>query len=463
MLMGVSLEHVLPRSPGRSADDGVLRPIGTFSLILGVLLSPSESATPSVNLPRILRTVALTALGLVLVLGEPAVADRSDRFHDGRVYRGSFPDPDVVRAGKVWVAAGTTVARRSLPMMTSTDGRTWRARRGHGAGRARTNDGMVGAPTWAASHRAGRRRFVKIWAPAIGRAANGSWLVAYAAPLRGKPHKRCIGIATAPRPLGPYRNQRRRPIVCPRHEGAIDPDLFRSGGRTYLLWKTSGIWGKRKTAIRVRALRRDGGGFRPGSRAHTLLRTASRWEGAVIENPSMIRHRGRLYLFYSGNRWYDHRYATGYAVCRSILGPCRRPLGRPLLASGRGVAGPGGASALRGPRGRLLLAYAAWPAGRIGSARRLHVAQVRVRRGRLLAHHHWRPRRTTPRAAPAPAVPPALDPPLPVASAEPAPTPGPPPQRGFLGGVLVDRLMMTIETALAAVAPQAPGEAEPGS
>jgi hypothetical protein len=340
-----------------------------------------------VTTPKAAVPVVLVVLTLLLSMAaEPAVAGKRhpDRFHSGKVYRGSFPDPDVFRLGRVWVAVSTTVARRSLPMVTSKNGRTWRARQAHGRGHRRTNDAMVGVPRWSAAKAAGKRRFVPSWAPAVGRAGNGRWLVAYAAPLRRHPGKRCIGIASSSRATGPFRHHRARPLVCPRHQGAIDPDFFRSHGRTYLLWKTEGRGG-RATTIRVRALRGNGRGFRPGSRAHALLRPAQRWERPLIENPSMISYRGRLYLFYSANRWYTRHYAVGYAVCRSVLGPCRRVQRRPLLASGRGVAGPGGQSAFRGPRGRLLLAYAAWPAGRVGTERRLHVATLKVRRhGRLV-------------------------------------------------------------------------------
>jgi hypothetical protein len=225
---------------------------------------------------------------------------------------------------------------------------------------------------------------VPSWAPSAGRASNGRWLVAYAAPLRRHPGKRCIGIASSRRAVGPFRSHGRRPIVCPRHQGAIDPDVFRTRGRTYLLWKTEGR-GRARTTIYVRVLRADGRGFRKGSRAHALLRPASRWERPLIENPSMIRHHGQLYLFYSANRWYTRHYAVGYAMCRSVLGPCRRVQRHPLLASGHRIAGPGGESAFHGPHGRLLLAYAAWPAGRVGTERRLHVATLAVRRhGRLV-------------------------------------------------------------------------------
>lgn len=333
------------------------------------------------------RLVVLVSLVLLATLAaEPADAGerRGHRFHAGKVYRGSFPDPDVFRIGHLFVASGTTIARRSLPMMTSKNARTWRARKAHRAGRHLTNDALLGVPRWALRKKAGGRAFVPSWAPSIGRAANGRWLATYAAPLRHHPRKRCVGIATSRHALGPYRHVRKRPLVCARGRNAIDPELFRNHGRTWLLWKTEGTRHHPAT-IWSRPLRRDGHGFKPGSHKHRLLRTARAWEGPVVENPSMIRFHGRLYLFYSGNRWYTRRYAIGYAVCRSVAGPCRRVQRRPLLASGRGIAGPGGQSAFRGRHGALLLAYAAWPAGRVGSERRLHVARLKVgHHGRLV-------------------------------------------------------------------------------
>jgi hypothetical protein len=370
-----------------------------------------------VTFSRTAPTVVL--LSLLLVLGcfaaEPAAArsGHGHRFHAGKPYRGSFPDPDVFVAKRLWIATATTVAGRSLPMLTSHDGRTWRARRAHGAGAHRTNDALVGVPRWAVRRSAGSRHFTPSWAPAIGRASDGHWLAVFSTPLRRHPGRRCIGIARSVRAIGPFRHARRQPLVCARGQNAIDPDLFRSRGRTYLLWKTEGT-ARVPATLWSRPLRANGHGFKPGSRAHRLLRPGRAWEGPVVENPSMIRYRGRLYLFYSANRWYTGRYAVGYAVCRSASGPCRRVQRHPLLASGHGVAGPGGQSAFVGPHGRLLLAYAAWPARRIGSERRLHIAALRTRRhGRVVvARRHWRPHGA--QAAPVPAAPPTL------AAAQPA-------------------------------------------
>ena len=78
----------------------------------------------------------------------------------------------------------------------------------------------------------------------------------------------------------------------------------------------------------------------------------------------MIRFNRRLYLFYTANGYKTARYATGYAVCRTVTGPCTR-VGR-LLSTGPYLAGPGGATPFLDRAGRLRLAYHAWRTGQVG-------------------------------------------------------------------------------------------------
>lgn len=124
----------------------------------------------------------------------------------------------------------------------------------------------------------------------------------------------------------------------------------------------------------------DGTAFAPGTTPVALLTRGQGWEGEVVENPSMVRFAQRYWLVYSGNDWRGSRYAVGYARCRGPLGPCTKPTSSPILASGNGIAGPGGADAFRASDGTLRLAYAAWDARHVGGSypRRLHVARLQV-------------------------------------------------------------------------------------
>ncbi len=99
-----------------------------------------------------------------------------------------------------------------------------------------------------------------------------------------------------------------------------------------------------------------------------LIERDQAWERPLIENPAMVKHNGKYYLFYSGNWWESHQYAIGYAVCETVTGPCEKPLKEPWFKYKAPVMGPGGEafftrsgrkpvdglSCLDGRQGRLL-------------------------------------------------------------------------------------------------------------
>jgi beta-xylosidase len=341
---------------------------------------------------RVLLVAALaTALLLSLFGAAEATPGRdaraapvgSDKFTRGGYYRGDFPDPAVVRSGNTYFAYSTTIASLNLPVVRSTDLRNWRV----------VGEGLSRPAAWALSRRVGKRRVARTWAPTVARFGN-RFVHAYATPARGaRDHRMCISISTSRRPWRGFVDRTRRPFICPANRGAIDPEFFRApDGTRYLLWKSeqtasypSQLWSHRISGTGTRLYATHG----------LLLQTRQPWEGRVIENPSMIAYAGRYYLFYSGGSYADSSYATGYAVCRTPLGPCTRAAAGPLLATGGKVAGPGGATAFLGASGRLHLAYAAWDLGNTGyptstaclrtaqgcAQRRLHVATLEATPG----------------------------------------------------------------------------------
>ena len=40
----------------------------------------------------------------------------------------------------------------------------------------------------------------------------------------------------------------------------------------------------------------------------------------------MVESAGRYWLFYSANEWGTDQYGIGIAQCRSVSGPCTKPL-----------------------------------------------------------------------------------------------------------------------------------------
>lgn len=312
----------------------------------------------------------------------------SETFVGGTPYAGDFPDPTVLRVGSTYVVASTTTSWLNLPVMTSTDLRTFvprpaRPDAAQWSDDPAYNDAMAQPPYWAEPvPTTDRRALVSQWAPSLAKVKK-RYVAAYSAAVRLSPRSSCIGIATSGDALGPYRTTSSRPLVCSSSRyGAIDPDLLVDRGSIYLLWKDEG------SPQRILARRLDGSGtrFARGSRQRVLLSAGRRWEGGVVENPSMVRYHGHYLLLYSGNAWPTADYATGYAVCRTPLGPCRKPKDNRLLASSGSQAGTGGADAFVDPHGRLRAVYHAYDATAVGAGlpRRLHVARLGAsRNGRM--------------------------------------------------------------------------------
>jgi beta-xylosidase len=336
--------------------------------------------------------VALTLSGVAAGLGPAAdAAVGSDDFRAGQVYRGDFPDPSVTRVGSTYYAFATNTGGKLLPAMTSPDLRTWRARYSN-TGKWWQNDALAKAPAWAKAHYANGAWRVSTWAPSVARVGD-TFVAAYVAPVSENPRKMCVTLAYDDRPLGLFTDRSTKPFVCAPDQGSIDPEVYVDPrGTPWLLWKNEGIPRHEPTRIWVRRLNGTATGFAAGSTPHNLLTTAQDWEGNVIENPSMVSYGGRTYLLYSANRYSTAQYAIGYAICRGPGGGCHRQSGRPLMASGGSVEGPGGPDAFVGAGGRLRMAYAAWDRGHVGypattacrstsygcNQRRLHVAVLSV-------------------------------------------------------------------------------------
>ncbi|MCZ7528311.1 MAG: glycoside hydrolase family 43 protein [Acidimicrobiia bacterium] len=318
--------------------------------------------------------VAALAAALAGLAGGPArtpagAAPGSAPVLPGQVFTGNFPDPHVLRVGDTYYAYATNTGGLNVPVLASTDLQTW-----VGVGEA-----LPELPSWV--HRRPQR---DLWAPGVVR-LGGRFVLYYSAPHSGT-GTQCISVATAAGPTGPFVDRSFAPLVCQAdRNGSIDPSPFvDADGTPYLVWKSEGVPGREPTKIWAQELTPDGTGLRGGP--VEILETSLPWEGEVIENPSLVRFEGRYYLFYSANRWDSTGYATGYAVCAGVLGPCEKPLSRPLLASNGTVLGPGGPAAFVDGGGRLRLAFHAWTAPHTSypeGSRSLRVATVIVSPSRL--------------------------------------------------------------------------------
>jgi beta-xylosidase len=305
----------------------------------------------------------------------------------GSVYAGDFPDPTVIVINRRYYASSTNSDGVNVPTLVSGDLRTWRAMSGTAANP--TGDVLRRLPTWAAgSDQPDGRRTGTVWAPSVARLGPGRYVMAYSVRQAGGLNRMCISVATGRGPAGPFTDASTGPVVCPPR-GGIDPQVFLAPtGRPWLVWKVD----LHPAQLVTQPMDLSGTRVLDPRGRRLLARITETWEGSIIENPAMIRHRGRYYLFYSGNSYDSTRYAVGYLVCRTWYGGCRRDRHRPLLASGGAIAGPGGATPFVDNAGRLRLAYHAWRTGNVGypdddsclgtaqgcPQRRLYVATVRA-------------------------------------------------------------------------------------
>jgi beta-xylosidase len=345
-------------------------------------------------------------LGVVPLAAQPAQARSQlpspvgqDPITAGQPYSGDFPDPWIMRLGSRYYAYATTSGDSiksglNLPMLTSSDLRTWFAR--PATPDAPLGDALPRPAGWAAYSSTqpddGRRRPEHgPWAPSVTKIGRHNFVLAYAVQVAGAPGTRmCISLAHATTAMGPFVDTTTRPTVCLKR-GAIDPQVFIApNGRPWLVWKKDHFPAKLVTQPMNRAATHVRAGVKP----RFLAKVTQSWEGSIIENPAMIRYKTRYYLFYSANSFASTQYAIGYLICKSWKGDCHKPRKTPLLHTAGGIAGPGGPAPFVDPRGKLRVGYHAWSAGAVGYAqtgdpcsfvpgtcgqRRLYVAKLGVK------------------------------------------------------------------------------------
>ena len=267
-----------------------------------------------------------------------------------------FPDPEVVRVGSTYYAFATGHAGDNVSEMSTDDLGSWPQSPGQ------LTDALPQVGSWAEVS-----PFEAVWAPSVIQ-VGGGWLLFYAAIDRTS-GARCIGVASATAPAGPYQDDRADPLVCqPALGGDIDPDAYYGAdGHLYLAWKSNDGSAPGPATLWGAALTIGPGGVSLAGSPTALVTEDQVWE-ITVENPAMVVSGGRYLLLFSGGRSGDSTYATGYAACLGPLGPCQQPFDRPVLASSTAVAGPGGASVFSDPTGRLWVAYAAWSSPAVGYA-----------------------------------------------------------------------------------------------
>ncbi|KAI1788137.1 Arabinanase/levansucrase/invertase [Ganoderma leucocontextum] len=242
----------------------------------------------------------------------------------------SFADPGLLHTPDgVWWAYSTSSSHGLVPMVKSTDFKSW----------SKPQNVLASVGSWATG---------AVWAPDVRRITEGKYVMYYTARRKGRPsNDHCIGIATANNGAGPFAPQS-KPLICDlKNGGVIDASGFEApGGGLYIIWKVDGNSVRKSTPIKIQHV--GSNGYDLKGEPLTLI-TNDSTDGGLTEAPSMVYWDGWYYLFYSTHNYNTLGYDVRYAVSKKLDAPFTKVKSpdSPFLSSGKfGTAGPGGATVI---------------------------------------------------------------------------------------------------------------------
>jgi arabinan endo-1,5-alpha-L-arabinosidase len=261
------------------------------------------------------------------------------------VINSNFPDPSILSDRGTYYAYATN-SGPTMPCAKSTDLVHWTA----------LPDAMPKLPSWVKPGRT--------WAPEVRAYTPGRRYVAYFCAHAAADDTQAVGVAVSDSPTGPFTSPRDTPLVDqPDLGGAIDPSCFvDSDGSHWLVWKNDGNSRGLDTWLWVQKLSPDG--TQLVGAPTKMIKQDQKWEGNLVEAPTLWRHGGKYYLFYSANGYGGCGYAIGYAVAPAITGPYVKPRSVPFVASTGDVCGPGGEDIVTAGDGTTWMSYHYWGGGR---------------------------------------------------------------------------------------------------
>ena len=276
----------------------------------------------------------------------PTLTPQADAVFQNPVLKENFADPFLLQVGNVFYAYATNSSSKNISLARSTDLVKWQI----------LSDAMPALPKWA------KLTGGLVWAPEVIQI--GEQYIMYYTARDKKSDKQCIGVAVSNKPEGKFKDVNLAPLVCQSDlGGTIDASPYRDeDGKLYLYYKNDGNCCSLATYIYVQELAPDGLSLL--GEPVKLIRNDKHWEAHVIEAPTMFKHDGQYYLFYSANNYAGHEYAVGYATCESALGPCLDAPENPILSSDLEnetmmVIGPGHQTLLQ-VGGQTWIIYHAW-------------------------------------------------------------------------------------------------------
>lgn len=178
--------------------------------------------------------------------------------------------------------------------------------------------------------------------------------------------------------LGPYRQKEVGPIDG--SEKNIDSFVFRDDDGKYYLYHVRFNNGN---YIWVAEFDLKAGKIKPETLTKCFNQTEP-WEatpnfksGPIMEGPTVVKMKGKYYLFYSANHFKNIDYSVGYAVSDSPMGPWVKYEGNPILHSSIvGENGSGHGDLFEGTDGQLYYVYHVHFSQQQSSPRRTRIVPV---------------------------------------------------------------------------------------
>jgi xylan 1,4-beta-xylosidase len=224
------------------------------------------------------------------------------------VIRGDFADPSVIKIGDTYYSSATSSNwAPAFPIMKSKDLQNWE----------QTGSIFPDLTSWADYY---------YWAPELSY-DNGRVYVYYTAHKKGG--NLCVGVASADKPEGPYKDH--GPLVC-ETDGSIDAFPIRDeNNKLYLIWKEDGNSVGKPTPIWIQPMNEERTAL-TGERKE-LFRNDAPWEANLVEGVAIIRNADYYYAIYAaaGCCGPGCTYATGIARSEKLMGPWEKFSGNPIL------------------------------------------------------------------------------------------------------------------------------------
>ncbi len=250
------------------------------------------------------------------------------------VIAGDFPDPTVIRVGKMYYAAGTTSDfAPNYPLYESSDLVNWK---------------QIGSvfnelPSWASD---------SFWAPELY-FKDGTFYVYYTAKRKGD-RVSCIGVATTKDLRKGFTD---RGIIVDWDKEAIDGFVFRDDDKKqYIYWKAYGL--NKERPIEVLASELSADGLSLVGEHFSLTRFDQGWKGDGDEGQCLVKHGGYYYLFYSVGGCCDNRCSYQIRISRSKnLKSGWEQFPNPILQGGDTWKCPGHGTLVTTPDNRYFYLY----------------------------------------------------------------------------------------------------------